>query len=198
MNSHHFFDKDILLLTQALHSVSEKDFELLLDISQKTLSSKNKIIITGLGKNLPVCYKFVSTMSALGFDCRLLDASNALHGDMGIIKDGDMLIILSKSGETKELLQMLDAIKNRKINTFLITFSPDSFLAKNVHCKICVELAHEGDLWNVMPNNSTVINLIIMQKLCMELASLNNLSFKNDFLPNHPGGAIGEKYKNEK
>ena len=198
MNNNHFFDKDIELLSQALRSVSDEEFKQLISLSQEIITSGKKIVISGLGKNLPVCRKFVSTMNALGFDCRALNASNALHGDMGMIRDGDMLIVLSKSGETKEIISMLKALENRNVTTFLITFSSDSTLAKSIDNKICIDLAHEGDLWNVIPNNSTVINLIILQKLSVELATMNNLSFKNDFLPNHPGGAIGEKYNNEK
>ena len=116
-----------------------------------------------------------------------------------MIHGGDLVIILSKSGSTIESIRIAELLKNRDaVQLWLITFNPDGVLTKAIENRLLITLKHEGDLWNIIPNNSTTLNLIILQTLAIRLSEKLELTLEKDFKPNHPGGAIGEKLYNGK
>ena len=158
-----YFEKQLEELDYSIHSLDETIFSRWVEEAAATLKNNKKIIVSGLGKNVPICEKFVGSMVSLGLDACFLHTNSAVHGDMGIVKSGDMVILLTKSGETEE----------------------------------SVDLHHEGDLWNIMPNNSTTINLIILQGLAMLTAKKLELDI-GQFRRNHPGGQIGKKLEYDK
>jgi len=147
-----------------------------------------------LGKNVPICDKFVGSMISMGMDAYFLHTNSAVHGDMGVVKDGDMVILLTKSGETAESIYLAGLLKERNISLWLLTFEQESTLTKEIPNSVVLSLEHEGDLWNIMPNNSTTINLIVLQGLAMMIAKRMNLDIEQ-FKRNHPGGHIGELLK---
>ena len=157
----------------------------------ETIDSGKKIIVSGLGKNVPICEKFVGSMVSMGLNAYFLHTNSAVHGDMGLVKDGDMVIILTKSGETAESIYLARLLKERDIYMWLVTFQKESTLAKEIPDSLVLELGHEGDLWNILPNNSTTMNLIVLQGLAMMVAKEMGIEI-GDFKKNHPGGAIGE------
>ena len=163
----------------------------------ETLRAGHKIIVSGLGKNVPVCEKFVGSMQSLGLEAYFLNTNSAVHGDMGVVKDGDMVIILTKSGETSESVYLTGLLKERKVNMWLLTFEKESTLTKEIPNSVVIDLIHEGDLWNIMPNNSTTINLIVLQGLVMKIAAVMGLQIE-DFKRNHPGGHIGTLLENKR
>ena len=185
-----YFEKQLAELDYSIHSLDEKEFSRWADETVETLKSGHKIIVSGLGKNVPICEKFVGSMVSMGLDASFLHTNSAVHGDMGIVKDGDMLILLTKSGETSESVYFAGLLKDRKINLWLLTFVKDSTLANEIQNRIILALKHEGDLWNIMPNNSTTMNLIVLQGLVMVTAKRLGLDI-GDFKRNHPGGHIG-------
>lgn len=188
-----YFQDDIEQLTRSLKSIDVKEMDKLVDACEKTLRSGHKIISSGLGKNVPICDKFVGTMLSMGLDANFLHTNTAVHGDMGMVKPGDLVIILTKSGATAESIYLADLIKNRKgVQLWLISFEEHSILADSMENKLIINLEHEGDLWNIVPNHSTTLNLIVLQKVAIELSKRMNLDLQRDFKPNHPGGAIGE------
>lgn len=195
-----YFEKQLAELDHSIHSLDEKEFSRWADEAVETLKGGHKIIVSGLGKNVPICEKFVGSMVSLGLDASFLHTNSAVHGDMGIVKDGDMLILLTKSGETSESVYFAGLLKDRKINLWLLTFVKNSTLANEIQNKIILDLKHEGDLWNIMPNNSTTMNLIVLQGLVMVTAKRLGLDI-GDFKRNHPGGHIGamlqKKYPEE-
>ncbi len=186
-----YFEKQLAEFDHSIHSLDEKEFERWADEAVETLHAGHKIIVSGLGKNVPICEKFVGSMVSMGLDAYFLHTNSAVHGDMGLVKDGDMVIILTKSGETEESIYLTNHLKERKINMWLLTFEKESTLTREIPNSIVIDLMHEGDLWNVMPNNSTTINLIILQGLAMVIAHKMNLDI-GQFKRNHPGGHIGE------
>ena len=113
---------------------------------------------------------------------------------MGVVKDGDMVVILTKSGETEESIYLTGFMEKRDVNLWLLTFCRNSALAERIPNSIILDLAHEGDLWNIMPNNSGTMNLIVLQVLAMMVAKKKNLDI-GQFCRNHPGGHIGELLK---
>lgn len=187
-----YFEKQLKELDYSIHSLDEDIFERWVDEAVKTLENGHKIIASGLGKNVPICEKFVGSMVSMGLDACFLHTNSAVHGDMGIVKDGDMVILLTKSGETEETVYLARLLKKRRINMWLLTFSKESILVKEVPNSIILELRHEGDLWNIMPNNSTTVNLIMLQGLAMVVANKMNLEL-GQFKRNHPGGQIGKR-----
>ena len=156
-----------------------------------TIEASRKIIISGLGKNVPICEKFAGSLLSLGVDAFFLHTNSAAHGDLGAVKDGDLVIILTKSGETAESIYLADHLMDRKATLWLLTFNKESTLTKMIPSSLILELKHEGDMWNTMPNNSTTINLIVLQGLAMQIAIARNMEL-NEFRRNHPGGHIGE------
>ena len=186
-----YFEKQLKEIDRSIHSLDETQFNRLVDEAVETIGKGHKVIVSGLGKNVPICDKFVGSMVSLGMDAAFLHTNSAIHGDMGLVKDGDLVIILSKSGETSESVYLAELLKRRDINLWAFTFEANSSLTKITPNKIVIKLDHEGDMWNVMPNNSTTINLIILQGLAMQVAEKRGLKL-DDFKRNHPGGHIGE------
>lgn len=189
-----YFERLLNIIDDSLHSIDEKVFGELVDDCVAALRGGKKIIVSGLGKNVPICEKFVGSMVSLGLNAFFLHTNSAVHGDMGIIKDGDIVIILTKSGSTEESVYLTRKIKDRASIQWLVTFEEASILAKEIEKKLVIHLEHEGDLWNIMPNNSTTLNLIVLQAVVMQIAEKMNLTI-DDFKKNHPGGRIGELLK---
>lgn len=191
-----YFQNLLRILNDSLTSINEEVFEALVTDSVNTLRHGNKLIVSGLGKNVPVCDKFVGTMNSFGLDARYMNTNSAVHGDLGIIHQGDLVIILTKSGETEESIYLNKLIKERECTRWLITFEKNSTLVREVPRSLIISLEHEGDLWNIAPNNSTTLNLIILQMLAIRLSAEMHVDL-TEFKKNHPGGHIGELLQNE-
>lgn len=189
-----YFERQLRELDHAIHSLDEPTFRRWVDEALKVLQSGHKIVVSGLGKNVPICDKFVGSMVSLGLDAYFLHTNSAVHGDMGVVKDGDMVILLTKSGETSESIYLARLLKERDINLWLLTFNLDSTLTHEIPNAVILDLENEGDQWNIMPNNSTTVNLIILQGLVMKIAERMNLTL-DDFKRNHPGGDIGARLR---
>lgn len=189
-----YFEKLLSIIDTSIHSIDEKVFNALVDDCVATLKKGNKIIVSGLGKNVPICEKFVGSMSSLGLNAQFLHTNSAVHGDMGIVKDDDVIIILTKSGETEESIYLSRLLKSRDAIQWLLSFEKESTLTKEIEKCLILDLEHEGDMWNIMPNNSTTLNLIVLQAVAMQVAEKMGLTIE-DFKRNHPGGHIGELLK---
>ncbi len=194
-----YFKDDVRVIRDSLRSVDDGQFSHLLSDCEGAIRSGHKIVVSGLGKNVPICDKFVGTMLSMGLDANFLHTNTAVHGDMGMVKSGDLVIILTKSGSTAESIYLYELLRQREgVVLWLISFKKNGHLANEMENKLIIDLEHEGDLWNVVPNHSTTINLIVLQKIAIELSRRLNLSLENDFKPNHPGGAIGDALRNGK
>ncbi len=189
-----YFERQLKEFDHSIHSLDEKVFERWVDEAAETLRAGHKIIVSGLGKNVPICDKFVGSMISMGLDAYFLHTNSAVHGDMGVVRDGDMVVLLTKSGETAESIYLAKLLKERRINMWLLTFAKDSTLTREISNSVILDLKHEGDLWNIVPNNSTTMNLIVLQGLAMMVANKMGLKLE-DFKRNHPGGAIGQLLK---
>lgn len=185
-----YFEQQLDVIRGSLRSLDEKAFTECVRQGREAIAAGHKIVVSGLGKNVPICDKFVGSMVSLGMDACFLHTNSAVHGDMGIVKDGDMVILLTKSGETAESIYLAGFLKKRKIKLWLLTFARDSTLTREIPNHIVLDLLHEGDPWNIMPNNSTTVNLIVLQGLAMRIAEERGIRLE-DFKRNHPGGAIG-------
>lgn len=190
-----YFKNILRVIQSSVESLDEAVFEQLLSECQSTLATGHKIIVSGLGKNVPVCDKFVGTMNSLGMRARFMNTSSAVHGDLGMVEPSDLVIVLTKSGETTESVYLTSLLKKRHANIWLLSFQRESTLAREIPKHIILNLEHEGDAWNVVPNNSTTVNLIVLQGLAISLAERMGIVLE-EFKENHPGGFIGEQLKN--
>lgn len=190
-----YFEKQLAEFAASIQSLDEKEFTRMTEEAAETLKAGNQIVVSGLGKNVPICEKIVGSMISMGLSASFLHTNSAIHGDMGIVKKGDMVVLLTKSGETAESICLARLLKQREINLWLLSFAEKSTLSDEIGNRIILSLGHEGDLWNIMPNNSTTINLIVLQGLVMMIAKRLDVT-RTQFLRNHPGGAIGKEWQN--
>lgn len=189
-----YFENLLGTIDKSIHSLDSGKFEQLVTETVDTIGTGHKVIVSGLGKNVPVCEKFVGTMNSLGQPASYMNTNSALHGDIGMADKGDLVIVLTKSGETAESIQLTGLLKQRGCNIWLLTFTETSTLTEEIGKCIVLQLDHEGDLWDVVPNNSTTVNLMILQGLAIEVTKRRGVTL-SDFKKNHPGGHIGELLK---
>lgn len=184
-------------ISRSVDTIDKEQFNKLVAASLSTIEAGKKIIISGLGKNGPICEKVADSMASIGIPVDYINTGTALHGSFGYIHDGDLIILVSKSGNTSETIQVAQVIRsNRKCTIWGLTFKKDSeLIQKNViNEALILNLDQEGDPWNIMPMNSTTVTLIVLQALALELIDKLGLT-KADFLKNHPGGGIGKSNK---
>lgn len=189
-----YFENTIRIIRDSLMSIDEAAFEELVYDSMHVLNEGNKVIVSGLGKNVPVCDKFVGTMVSLGLNAYYMNTNSAVHGDIGLVHKGDLVIILTKSGETQESVYLYRLLLKRNCTIWLLTFEEESTLTKAISKTLVVNMEEEGDKWNIIPNNSTTLNLILLQSLAIQIADRMGVSLEQ-FKNNHPGGHIGELLK---
>lgn len=152
----------------------------------------NSIIVSGLGKNVPICEKIVGTLTSIGIRSHFMHTNSAVHGDLGMVSEDDVVILLSKSGETFETLELARLLGDKKSQNWLITCQSGSRAEVIIKQVVVLPITHEGDPWNLIPNNSSLVFLMFLQSLAMSLADLLPAQIEV-FKQNHPGGSIGKK-----
>ena len=165
-------------------------------IVKTILNCRNgKIIISGVGKSGIISKKWAATFSSIGIPSFFLDASNASHGDMGQITSNDIVILISLSGESEELKNIIQyASRNKNIKLIGITSKKDSILYKNSNIKFLMPSVKEADPGNIVPTSSTTIQLALGDAIAVSCMKYNNFG-KLDFKKFHPGGSLSVKLK---
>ena len=185
--------KEVLeTITDSVESIPTDKYEQLIGECEETLKIGGKIIASGLGKNVPICEKFVGTLNSLGIDARFLHTNTAVHGDLGMVGKKDLVILLTKGGTTQETVDLGIHLNERGTNTWLMSFYGDGKASKVVEKKLIMHLINEGDEWDIVPNNSTTVYLIVLQGIAIELGKRLGITL-DDFRVNHPGGGIGAR-----
>jgi len=188
-------ENQINSLKLAFGSFNYKDADKLLNECICAIKDKKAIIATALGKNVPICEKFVGTLNSLGIDAHFVHTNSAIHGDIGKIHEGDVVLVLSKSGETEETVYLCRLLRKRKTKNWLISCKEHSISSSIIKRKIYITIDNEGDPWNVVPNNSSIAFLIFLQSICMAIIDKLPVPVRI-FKANHPGGNIGKVLKN--
>ncbi|MBA4390698.1 MAG: D-arabinose 5-phosphate isomerase [Syntrophus sp. (in: bacteria)] len=164
------------------------DFDGAIDIID---SCTGRVVLTGMGKSGLICKKIASTFSSTGTPAIFLHPADSLHGDLGIIQKGDVLIIVSNSGETEEIIKILPWIKRMDIPSVVITRVIDSTIATQGDVVLMVDV-DEACSYNVVPTSSTTAALALGDALAISL--MEKRAFKiEDFASLHPGGTLGRK-----
>lgn len=183
------FDIEMAAL-RGVRKLLDKSFDDAVELIVETLARRGKIIIVGIGKSGSIGRKIAATLTSTGSTSVLLNSVDALHGDLGIVNDGDLVLALSYSGESEELLNLLPALKRFSIKFISMTGAPKSALARHSDLVLNVHVSKEACPFNLAPTASTTAMLVMGDALAM--AVLQARGFKqSDFAKYHPSGAIG-------
>lgn len=155
-------------------------------------NSKGRVIITGIGKSAIIANKIVATLNSTGTPSVFMHAADAIHGDLGLILEDDVVICISKSGNTPEIKVLVPLIKNAKNKMIAITGNKDSFLGQQADYVLNAYVKQEACPNNLAPTTSTTAQLVIGDALAVCLLKLRGFSSK-DFAKYHPGGALGKR-----
>ena len=154
-----------------------------------------KIIISGVGKSGIISRKWAATFSSIGIPSFFLDASNSSHGDMGQISSNDIVILISLSGQSEELKNIIQyTSRNKNIKLIAVTSKKESILYKNSDIKFLLPSVKEAGPGNIVPTSSTTIQLALGDAIAIACMKYNNFG-KLDFKKFHPGGALSMKLK---
>jgi arabinose-5-phosphate isomerase len=156
------------------------------------LNSKGRVIVTGIGKSANIATKIVATFNSTGTPAIFMHAADAIHGDLGTIQNDDVVICISKSGNTPEIKVLVPLIQNYGNKIIAITGNTDSFLGTNADFTLNTFVEKEACPNNLAPTTSTTAQLVMGDALAVCLLKLKGFS-SNDFAKYHPGGALGKR-----
>ena len=164
-------------------------FERAVDLLQRCAG---RVIVTGMGKSGIICRKIAATLSSTGTPAFFLHPAEAIHGDLGVIQQGDTVLALSYSGETDELLRLLETIRRQGARLVALTGSPASTLGQAADVTLSCQVSEEACPLNLVPTASTTAALALGDALAMAL--LVRKGFRpEDFANLHPGGKLGKR-----
>ena len=177
----------------ALQAVSrhlDDSFERAVDLVVAALARRSKLVVAGVGKSGNIGRKIAATLSSTGSTAVVLDTVDALHGDLGILNEGDVVLALSYSGESEELVHLLPALKRFGVQVVALTGSPLSTLGRHADVVLDCHVPREACPFNLAPTSSTTATLVMGDALAMAVMDARGFKVK-DFAQRHPAGAIG-------
>lgn len=168
----------------------DEGFVRAVELMKAAVESRGKIVVVGVGKSGHIGEKIAATLTSTGSPAVVLNSLNALHGDLGVVADGDVVLALSYSGETEELIAILPAFARAGHAIVAITGDLDSVLAKSAAAVLDVSVSQEACPLNLAPTSSTTAMLVVGDALAMTLLEARGFR-KEDFARFHPGGRLG-------
>lgn len=178
--------------SKAINNLSSLITDDFADAVELIYNSKGRVIITGIGKSAIIANKIVATLNSTGTPSVFMHAADAIHGDLGLILKDDVVICISKSGNTPEIKVLVPLIKRANNKMIAITGNKDSFLGKHADYILNAFVEKEACPNNLAPTTSTTAQLVMGDALAVCLLELRGFS-SNDFAKYHPGGALGKK-----
>jgi arabinose-5-phosphate isomerase len=172
-----------------LRNQIQSDFE---SLCSNILQIKGKLILMGIGKSGHIAQKISATLSSTGTSSFFIHPTEAAHGDLGMINKKDAILLLSNSGETKEIIEILPALKRSTANIFTLTNNNQSTIAKAGKINLVINAEEEACPLNLAPTSSTTIALVFGDALAIALLDARGFS-KDDFAKSHPAGQLGKK-----
>ena len=174
---------------KSLTNQIKSDFE---DLCSNILNAQGKLILMGIGKSGHIAQKISATLSSTGTASFFIHPTEAAHGDLGMIDKEDSILILSNSGETKEIIEILPALKRSTANIFTLTNNNQSTIAKAGTINLMIKADEEACPLDLAPTSSTTIALVFGDALAIALLEARGFS-KDDFAKSHPAGQLGKK-----
>ena len=183
------FDIELAAI-KAVRAQLDETFDRAVELVTEILRQRGKIVVVGIGKSGQIGRKVAATLTSTGSTAVVLNSVDALHGDLGVVNDGDLILALSYSGESEELLNLVPAFKRFAVKIIAVTGTPKSSLARHSDLVLNVRVPKEACPFNLAPTASTTATLVMGDALAM--AVLQARGFKQqDFARHHPSGAIG-------
>lgn len=181
---------DALQLQRNALDLLEKEINEEFDRAVDALMNAGGIVATGVGKSGFVARKFAASLASLGLQASFMHSADALHGDLGVVRQGTSVVMFSKSGETAELVSLLDALKSEGVTLISVTSRRETTLSNRAHIRLVAPIDREYDRMNILPTASTTTSLIVADLLVMSIAHRRPESM--DVLARtHPHGSIG-------
>ncbi|MBQ9473515.1 MAG: KpsF/GutQ family sugar-phosphate isomerase [Bacteroidales bacterium] len=177
---------------KAVENLSTRIGDAFYEAVRTIFSTNGRVVVTGIGKSANIATKIVSTFNSTGTPAVFMHAADAIHGDLGIIRPDDVVICLSKSGNTPEIKVLLPLVKNFGNTLIAIVGNRDSFLAREADIVLDVTVEHEACPNNLAPTSSTTAQLVMGDALAVALIECRNFSAQ-DFARFHPGGTLGKQ-----
>lgn len=162
------------------------------DVVEKIYQSKGRVVVSGIGKSAIVAQKIVATFNSTGTPALFLHAADAIHGDLGMIQEHDLVICISKSGDTPEVKVLVPLIKNMGNTLIALTGNMTSYLAEQADFRLSCHVEQEACPNNLAPTNSTTAQMVMGDALAVCLIECREFTSR-DFAKYHPGGALGKK-----
>lgn len=161
-------------------------------VAQLIYELKGRLVVTGIGKSAIIAQKIVATLNSTGTPSLFLHASEAIHGDLGMVQKDDAVICISKSGNSPEIKILIPILKNFGNQLIAITGNPTSFLGKEAHFVLNTYVSNESCPNNLAPTDSTTAQLVMGDALAVCLMEMRDFK-PEDFAKYHPGGSLGKK-----
>lgn len=168
----------------------DERFVAAIDLLLACLEARGKVVVCGVGKSGHIGEKIAATLTSTGCPAVVLNSLNAIHGDLGLVSAGDVVLALSYSGETDELANILPPLIRLEVKIIAMTGNPRSFLAQNAHVVLDTSVEQEACPLNLAPTSSTTAMLVLGDALAMVLLEARQFT-KEDFARFHPGGQLG-------
>ncbi|MCK8491848.1 KpsF/GutQ family sugar-phosphate isomerase [Spirosoma sp. RP8] len=156
------------------------------------LNSTGRLVVTGVGKSALIGQKIVATMNSTGTPALFMHAADAIHGDLGMIQADDVVLILSKSGNTAEIKVLLPLLKRTSVRIIALVSDHESYLAQHANYVLRAFAEREADPMNLAPTTSTTVALALGDALAISLLEARGFT-RHDFARFHPGGSLGKK-----
>lgn len=175
---------------RAVRARLDDDFDAVVERLLETVRQRGKVVVVGVGKSGIIGRKIAATLASTGVTSVVLDSVDAAHGDVGVVNDGDLVLLLSYSGESEELVHLLPAIKRFDVRLVAMTGNPRSTVGRHAHLVLDVHVPREACPFNLAPTTSTTAMLVLGDALALALLDARGLK-RSDFARYHPAGAIG-------
>lgn len=175
---------------RAVRDSLDASFDAAVEAIVETLARRNKVVVAGIGKSGNIGRKIAATLASTGSTAVVLDPVDALHGDLGLVQDADLVIALSYSGESEELVHLLPALKRFGVRIVALTGTAKSTLARHADVVIECKVPREACSFNLAPTSSTTAMLVMGDALALAVMEARGFRVK-DYAKRHPSGAIG-------
>ena len=182
--------KEILRLKETL------DLKAIETIIEKIASCKGKVILTGCGTSAMAARKIAHSLSVIDIPSVFLNPSDAVHGSLGVVQKDDIVIFISKGGNTGELTSFIDNVRNKKAFIITVSENEESILAKKCDLFLKIKVEKEADEYDMLATASTLCVISVFDAICIALMKYTGFS-REKFLLNHPKGAVGERLKRQ-
>ena len=182
--------KEILRLKETL------DLKVIETIIEKIASCKGKVILTGCGTSAMAARKIAHSLSVIDIPSVFLNPSDAVHGSLGVVQKDDIVIFISKGGNTGELTSFIDNVRNKKAFIITVSENEESILARKCNLFLKVKVEKEADEYDMLATASTLCVIAVFDAICIALMKYTGFS-REKFLLNHPKGAVGERLKRQ-